>query len=125
MTANLSPTIKKERDSNFELLRLLAMWFILIYHFVSFFVAKSDGSPLFRAVQMPLHVAVICFVLISGYYHIKTSLRGLCKLLFPLIIIYLPFTAYEYFTGGGAILKTFCFSLSPHIGILGLMLSCF
>lgn len=63
---------------------------------------------------MPLHVAVICFVLISGYFHIKTSLRGLCKLVFPIIIIYLPFTAYDYFTGGGGLKDFLFFSQSPY-----------
>lgn len=107
---------RTERDSNFELLRLLAMWFILVYHFISFPIVKLDDNPIYKTIQLPLHVAVICFVLISGYFHIKTSLRGLCKLILPLIIIYLPLTAYAYFNHvSGVGLKDFMFfSHSPY-----------
>jgi len=107
---------RPERDSNFELLRLLAMWFILVYHFISFFIVKLDDNPIYKTIQLPLHVAVICFVLISGYFHIKTSLRGLCKLILPLIIIYLPLTAYAYFnhTSGVGKMDFLFFSHSPY-----------
>ena len=109
-------TKKIKRDSNFELLRLLAMWFILMYHFISFFIVKLDDNPIYKAIQLPLHVAVICFVLISGYFHIKTTLRGLCKLILPLIIIYLPLTAYAYFNhiSGVGLMDFLFFSHSPY-----------
>lgn len=113
---NPSLNQRPERDSNFELLRLLAMWFILTYHFISFFIVKLDDNPIYKTIQLPLHVAVICFVLISGYFHIKTSLRGLCKLILPLIIIYLPLTAYAYFNHTSGVGKTdfLFFSHSPY-----------
>ena len=113
---NPSLNQRSERDSNFELLRLLAMWFILTYHLISFFIVKLDDNPIYKTIQLPLHVAVICFVLISGYFHIKTSLRGLCKLILPLIIIYLPLTAYAYFnhTSGVGLMDFMFFSHSPY-----------
>lgn len=64
---------------------------------------------------LPLHVAVICFVLLSGYFHIKPSLRGIGKLLFPLLIFYLPLTIFEKaIYGVGGFGSFFFFSKSPY-----------
>ena len=88
-------SLRKIRESNFELLRLLSMLFIVWYHLLCFFVVETDDAPVYKAMYFPLHVAVICFVLISGYFRIRPSIRGVAKLMFPLLMFYLPLTVYE------------------------------
>lgn len=78
------------RDSNFELLRIIAMLAIIAYHLLSFFICKESDNPVYVALQLPLHIGVLLFVLISGYYGIRTSLKGICRLLLPLLFYYLP-----------------------------------
>ena len=102
------------RQSNFELLRLVSMFFIVFYHLLRFFVVKIDDAVFYKAMYLPLHVAVICFVLISGYFHIKPSFRGAVKLLAPLVIFYLPLTLWEFFHGVGGVKTLFFFSKSPY-----------
>ena len=87
--------MNKFRESNFELLRLVAMFFIVWYHLLLKFIVVEDETPIYKAMFLPLHVSVICFVLISGYFHIKPSVRGVAKLLTPLLVFYLPLTLYE------------------------------
>ena len=78
----------KARESNFELLRIIAMFAIIVSHLLLFFVCNKSEIVLYRALQLPLHIGVILFVLISGYYGIRTSLRGVCKLLLPVFFYY-------------------------------------
>lgn len=80
----------KERSSNFELLRILLICFIVTYHFfvIVYVHETSESDPLLKAIWLPLHIAVICFVLISGYFHIRPSLKGGLKLLLPVIVYY-------------------------------------
>ena len=104
----------KVRESNFELLRLVAMYFILLYHMLSFFIVKVDDASLYKALWLPLHIAVVCFVLISGYFHIKPSFKGIVKLLAPLIVYYLPLTLYELVSCGGGYKELLFFSQSPY-----------
>ena len=93
---------KKVRSSNIELLRMLAMFFVLLVH-SDFF---SLGTPsvedvhntgldsilriLFEAISI---VCVNVFVLISGWFGIRPSFKGLANFLFQclffLIAIYL------------------------------------
>ena len=75
----------KVRESNFELLRLIAMFFIVWYHLLLKFIVVVDESPIYKAMFIPLHVAVVCFVLISGYFHIKPTLRGGGQIVIPII----------------------------------------
>lgn len=82
--------IGSTRQSNFELLRLLSMFFIVFYHL--FLRAEYDNTSYewYQALWMPLHVGVVCFVLISGYFGIKTSSRGLLLYLAFLFVYSLP-----------------------------------
>lgn len=82
--------IGSTRQSNFELLRLLSMFFIVFYHM--FLRAEFDNPPYewYQALWMPLHVGVVCFVLISGYFGIKTSSRGVLLYLAFLFVYSLP-----------------------------------
>ena len=88
------------RESNYELLRLIAMLFIVWYHLMLWFIVPIDDFPSYKSMYMPLHVAVICFVLISGYFHINPSVRGVAKLFYPLLVFYLPLTIYEFVFNG-------------------------
>ena len=72
----------RQRDSNIELLRIVSMFIIVIYHFISHSIISN--SQQYNFVLQPLisilHIGVICFVLISGYWGIKFSLKGFVKL---------------------------------------------
>ena len=115
MTCQEITTIKTNvRQSNFELLRLVSMFFILFYHELLFFIVKMDDTIIYKALEMPLHVGVICFVLISGYFHIRPSIHGAVKLLMPLLLFYLPLTLWEMADGVGPAKSLFIFSKSPY-----------
>ena len=91
------------------------MSFIVFYHLLLFFIVKVDDNVFYKALYLPLHVAVLCFVMISGYFHINPSFRGLAKLIIPLVIIYLPLTAIGFlFFDIGGIRDFFFISKSPY-----------
>lgn len=90
------------------------MLFIVWYHLLLKFIVPIDSTPIYKAMYMPLHVAVICFVLISGFFHIKPSLKGIAKLLFPILVFYLPLTVFEIIKDGGGFGRLFFLSKSPY-----------
>lgn len=81
---------KKTRNSAIELLRLLAMFMIVYYHLILFFIEPIDSNPIYKAIQIPLHIGVILFVLISGYFGIRPSYRGFFKILCIVAVYFLP-----------------------------------
>ena len=73
--------VKKERESNFELLRLIAMIFIVLYHFCSSVKAGIDTENRWILLGYTIfHIGVPVFILISGYWTIKLSIRKLISL---------------------------------------------
>ena len=81
----------KIRESQFELLRIIAQWMIVFYHLLFFFTETIQADyPIFKGLQIPFHIGVILFVLISGYYGIRPSAKGLIKLLSMVAIYYVP-----------------------------------
>ena len=83
--------MKKTRQSNVELLRLLAMFMVLLLHAVKSFHWPQGGflmsQPIvvhlgFSFVEMISIVAVNVFVLISGWFGIRPTMRGLGKFLY-------------------------------------------
>lgn len=70
----------KARESQFELLRLIAQFFIVTYHIFLFFIYPSTNAPFHKAIWLPLHIGVILFVLISGWFGIKPSIKSFVKL---------------------------------------------
>lgn len=80
----------KERDSNMELLRIIAMWMITIHHFLvnagmtySGIAGRAPLAPGYEWATMLngfVYIGVNCFILISGYYGIKFKWKGLFKL---------------------------------------------
>lgn len=73
------------RQSNIELLRLLSMLMIVIFHFnghalatgVSFFTAEGIAWNIMHTLTI---TATSIFVLISGYFGIHFKIKGLLKL---------------------------------------------
>ena len=80
-----------QRESSFELLRILSQVFIVLYHICYIWQGKEYSSqPFFQAVSIPLHIGVVVFVLLSGYFTIKPKPSGLAKLLGIFIVYCLP-----------------------------------
>lgn len=80
-------SMSKTRNASFELLRIICMFMIVLYHiFVKAHSCVWD-SPTYSTLLFPLHIAVVCFLLISGYFGIKFSFRRL-TVLFVQILFY-------------------------------------
>lgn len=93
--------MKRQRDSNFELLRMIAICLVLLLHADFFAIGGPSASEvicctwesfiriLFQSVAI---MAVNIFVMISGWYGIRQSKMGITNLLFQcafyLVIIY-------------------------------------
>ena len=96
---------KLSRDSNMELLRIIAMFLVLVVH--SCF--KSVGYPnTADAIAKPLSIfsryvlqsaSIICvnvFVLLSGWYGIKTRIKSFCKFIFQVLFFSIGFFLYHF-----------------------------
>lgn len=82
---------KVVRESSFELLRIICMFIIILYHLIRFFIeGEHPDEGFWSAIQLPLHIGVIVFVLISGYFGINTSSKGIARLLVRAFIFYTP-----------------------------------
>lgn len=89
---NVMCGIEKTRESNFELIRIFSMLFIVFYYIIAFFVSGKYPENMFlQAVKAPLHMGVILFVLISGYFGIRSSLKGLLNFLIPVVCYFILF----------------------------------
>ncbi len=72
----IPPPCAKTRESNFELLRIVAMMFIVAHHFliatgkVDYYSASLHGGELANSF---LVCGVDCFILISGYFGIRAG----------------------------------------------------
>lgn len=94
-----------QRNSSFELLRLLLMLLITIHHFIvigmglAYFSGDSQYSLLIQESDMPFYLmvnafcvcSVNCFVLISGYFGIRLTKKKLLYLLATLLFYLLLF----------------------------------
>ena len=111
---------EKTRNSNMELLRILAITFIVLYHLSVFFTVSANYESSFMyAINLMLHTGVLLFVLISGYFGIVFSFRGLFKLLAMMFVYYVPLMlVWRYLPFGGEkgkLLDTICFvSRTPY-----------
>ena len=89
------------------------MFLIVLYHLFLSFLYPLYGNDFYKAIQIPLHIGVLLFVLISGYFGIKTTPKGLLKLISMMFVYYLPIQfVYIYLHSGGnlkEILKTLLF----------------
>lgn len=84
----------KERNSTHELLRIFAMFLIVWYHIVSYYLylISHDATydNIIEATIPSLHIGVILFLLITGYYGIKPSISGILRLLIIVMVYFLP-----------------------------------
>lgn len=96
----------KERQSNIELLRILCMFMIVMHHFVTNVwypnmldvqAPSSFGEAIFLLGHCLFFIGVNCFVLISGYFSIKTSLRGFLHLYGFYVFYTLLIALIQYF----------------------------
>ncbi len=95
-SSNLSPKLGIKRNSNIELLRIIAMFMVLALH-VNFMTIgeptteetiNSPVSTFLRVFfQMSCNIAVNLFVLISGWFGIKFSYKGMIKFTFQCVFI--------------------------------------
>lgn len=84
--------LAKERQSNIELLRCFLMLLVVIEHFIFHGILRSEdpinfGDPNFLSSNLLASFcigAVNCFVLISGYFGIKFTLRKFVLFLLPI-----------------------------------------
>lgn len=80
--------MNKERNSSFELLRLLCIFGIIVMH--TFAGLDTDGSALNTAMHVLVNslfnTGVTCFILISGYFGIRFDVKKLIRL--DLMIIF-------------------------------------
>lgn len=93
------------RNSSFELIRLWAQFFIVFYHMMlvaSGFLQTGTDYENIKILWIPLHIGVPVFVMISGYFGIRPSIKGLFKLLIT-CFIYVSITNVIMWmiTGGG------------------------
>lgn len=72
--------IKKVRESNFELCRLICMLYIVVYHLIIHVPLVYETTIWGRPLRTLCHIGVIVFVMISGYFGIKRKWSGLLKL---------------------------------------------
>lgn len=91
MNQTIAKPETKIRESNFELLRIIAMFMVLVLH--ADFQAlgaptRADiiSSPIVSTLkvffEMASIVAVNVFILISGWFGIRPSVKGFCKFVF-------------------------------------------
>lgn len=99
---------KKTRDSNFELLRIILMLFIVMHHIISSVVAPGFSSKGFACIDVIFHTAVIIFVLISGYFGINLRIKALISLILQVTFYSLLLT----------LLGVYVFSLGSPIDII-------
>ena len=88
--------IKRRRESNIELLRIIAMFMVLVVH--ADFLSLDKPSPE-EITIMPLNAfarfffesaSIVCvnvFVLISGWFGIRFSAKGFCKFAFTCVFL--------------------------------------
>lgn len=66
---------------------------IIVYHMLCFTIAPmAPDVMLFKAMQIPLHIGVPLFFLISGYLGIRFSLKGLMRYVSKVYFYLVPLT---------------------------------
>ena len=98
---------KTQRLSNFELLRIVSMLYVMVVH-ASFlaldspskeFMLESPDSAFLRCLCESLSIVCVnCFVLISGWFGIKMKLQRLMELFFQIafFVLLIPIILYAF-----------------------------
>ena len=102
------------RDSNIELLRLVCMLFILLHHSLDLGLCISGyqgmATPMGVVLNSFFIVAVNCFVLISGYFGIKTKCKGLIHLYIMCAFYSVIPTLFSFYEAGQFVWRDFFYS---------------
>lgn len=94
-----------DRQSNIELLRIVAMSMIVILHFLCHGITEKEMSRfLYELICTYCSVGVNLFFLISGYFRIRALMKSIARLVFT--VLFFDFVNYLllYFTVGPAAL---------------------
>lgn len=92
--------IQLNRQSNIELLRIIAMFLVVVYHVFHYVLINYEVQyPLIKPLYTISHVGVVIFVLISGYFGINPSVRGFVKLYLWIVFYNLLMFCPWYFIG--------------------------
>ncbi|MDE7426502.1 MAG: acyltransferase family protein [Muribaculaceae bacterium] len=96
--------------SNYELFRIFAMFLVLMVHSDFFFlgfefsVASVTANPSATFLQLEVEsltiIAVDCFVLLSGFFGIRTRFRSVSNIMFQVFFWQLTMTTYGYLIHG-------------------------
>ncbi len=117
---------RMERESNYELLRIVSMFFIVLWHVIqhSYLLENTTGvtNLVFNAIKLFIIVHVNSFLLITGYYQSKSKfkLRKLVSLIFQiwfyniLINSIFKFTGLVEYTNIDYLVRTSFFSISEY-----------
>lgn len=99
-------SVRKERQSNFELLRIVAMILVLMVHVNFFSVGMPDTADVISkpwqsymrfAMESFSIVGVNVFVLISGYFGIRTRPKSIANLIFT-VVYWIVLTIFMFCT---------------------------
>ena len=94
----------KVRDSNLELMRLFAIFSVIMYHTISYYTLTYSPENSFGYVAwLPFRTAVTLFVLTSGYFGIKFSYKGFLRIIAKTWLLFVPFEIGAILIGGGQI----------------------
>lgn len=116
----------KERQSNIELLRIICMFMIVMHHFainvwfpemLTLQTPSSIGEAIVLLSHCLFFIGVNCFVLISGYFSIKTSMRGFLHLYGFYVFYALLIALVQYFNNTQYVLMPLhekCFHIAIH-----------
>ena len=115
--------VKAVRNSNHELLRIIAMFMIVFIHANRFLFYLVNGKTAFvlnGMVNGICNIGVTCFMLISGYYGMKFDIRKFVRMECMMITYALAETALLYTVmpeqlQGAALLEQIVKSMLPFI----------
>lgn len=71
---------QKLRNSSIELLRIVCMMFIVMHHIIITTIAPNFCNPFYNVLDTIFHIAVVVFVIITGYFGISFKLGRLIRL---------------------------------------------
>lgn len=116
MASNIIPKALSPRLSNIELLRIVLMFYIVIYHFCLDLLRLFPESKILIFAEVFFHIGVPLFILISGYFSITLHLRKIihfylyCVFWFFLCLIISHIYTGETITSKDIVIQFFPFS---------------
>lgn len=128
---------KRERDSNLELFRIVTMLIIIAHHYVGnsglLSLVKESSALSFNSLFLLLFgwggkTGINCFVMITGFFMVKSSisLRKILKLALEIEFYHITISLIFSFTGYAPFsIKTFLLDCFPINGIADNFTSCY